>query len=185
MTREAHIPTKQQEKKTRAWLSCAHEDSRRPGGPEPSPRERKKAARGIGRDPMPARRVRQRLCRTDRLRRKKDFDRVFRQRNMARSRSFRLHFLSEEPSRRPQVRVAFVAGKRIGGAVVRNRLKRLMREAYRRLKQDLVVANSLDLVLVAGRDFTRSRSHEIEAEMRELFRRIGLIADGATGEAGD
>ena len=50
----------------------------------------------------------------------------------------------------PEKRVAFVAGKRLGGAVVRNRAKRLMREALRRnidkILRDMILYSLPDLL---------------------------------------
>ena len=70
------------------------------------------------------------LPRNIRLKGKQVFTRLFK--NGKRFRHSNLAFiylLSEEPS------VGFVASKRVGGAVQRNRTKRLLREAYRMNKE--------------------------------------------------
>ena len=119
--------------------------------------------------------MRQRLRGPARLRKKKDFDRVFEVRKVIRGRNFRFYYLRRESPQRYPVRAAFVAGKKIGNSVVRNRVKRVLREAYRRIKGDLSTSTGLDIVIVASRDFARSRSHEVEREMRSLFRRMGTL----------
>jgi len=125
------------------------------------------------------------LRKPERIRRKRDFDRIFHDPSIARGENFRVYYLERNdlPSLYP-VRGAFVAGKRIGNSVTRNRIKRLLREAFRNVKGDLMPRSGLDLVFVANRDFSRSRSGEIESEMRGLLARIGFLPAGGGDEGG-
>ena len=72
------------------------------------------------------------------------------------------------------VAAAFVAGRRVGGAVERNRARRVLREAWRSLAPTL--HRGADVVFVAKRGILRARSSELEAEMRDLLSRSGLVA---------
>jgi len=63
-------------------------------------------------------------------------------------------------------RVGITAGRRLGGAVVRNRAKRRLREALRLLAPGLCARG--DLVLVARSRMTEARFSEIVAEMETL-----------------
>ena len=130
--------------------------------------------------------VRLGLCRPERLHLKRDFERVFEKRQIVRGRDFRLYYYvrREEASRHVPVRAAVVAGKRIGNSVVRSRVKRLLREAIRRVVGDLNTRTGLDLIFVATADFGRSRSQEVEEEMRNLLRRPGLLTIGMAGKKG-
>jgi ribonuclease P protein component len=68
---------------------------------------------------------------------------------------------------------AFVAGRRVGGAVKRNRARRVLREAWRRL--GLGVSQS-HIVFVAKGGVLGVTSRELEAEMRDLLGRLGVTA---------
>ncbi|MFH1278568.1 MAG: ribonuclease P protein component [Candidatus Eisenbacteria bacterium] len=128
------------------------------------------------------RKVRQTLRRSERLRQRKDFDRLFRQSRVARGEDFRVHYFHRDPAGPIPARAAFVAGRRIGNSVTRNRIKRLLREAFRRIKKDLNPA-PIDLVFVANRDFSGRSSGEVTDRMRELMAKIGALAEsGASGD---
>lgn len=71
-------------------------------------------------------------------------------------------------------RVGFVAGRRVGNAVQRNRARRLLREAYRRLKGELP-AQGFRIVFVARSPCPDLKLSYIDGEMRRLLRRIRLL----------
>ncbi|MBN1825086.1 MAG: ribonuclease P protein component [Candidatus Eisenbacteria bacterium] len=119
---------------------------------------------------------RQKLRKPERIRKKRDFTRIFQDPKIARGENFRVYYLERDdlPSLYP-VRGAFVAGKKVGNSVTRNRIKRLLREAFRKVKGDLKARAGLDLVFVANRDFAGSGSREIEEEMRGVLARAGFL----------
>ena len=65
-------------------------------------------------------------------------------------------------------RVCFVAGRRLGGAVVRNRMKRLLREGLRRAGGP---PRSYDIVLIARPSLASARPAQIEAALRSVLER--------------
>lgn len=83
------------------------------------------------------------LPKSGRLRRNKSFQAVYRSGKSYANRHLVLYVL---PQRGRERRVGFAAGKRLGSAVVRNRVKRLLREAYRLHQHRLAVG--FDLVIV-------------------------------------
>jgi ribonuclease P protein component len=73
----------------------------------------------------------------------------------------------------PGVRVAFVSSRRVGGAVVRNRARRLMREAWRAAAPEL--QGGFDIVLVARPDIEGARMQEVLADVRAALAHGGAM----------
>jgi ribonuclease P protein component len=71
------------------------------------------------------------------------------------------------------VRIGFTAGKRVGGAVVRNRARRLMREAWRAVAGR--AGGGFDLVFAARTGIDRRKAGDVAAELASLLRRVGVI----------
>jgi ribonuclease P protein component len=68
-------------------------------------------------------------------------------------------------------RVLFVAGKKIGGAVVRNRCKRVMREACRRLEGPWP---GRDVAIIARAQTAHAGTPELDATLARLLERSGV-----------
>lgn len=85
-----------------------------------------------------------------RLSRSGDFDRVYREGTSRANRYFVLYEFNRGEDESEQRRLGVSVGKRVGNAVVRNRVKRVMREAFWQLSDRLPEAR--DFVLVARGD---------------------------------
>ena len=84
-------------------------------------------------------------------------------------------FVKADPCHRPLNRLGLTTGKKIGGATVRSRARRLMREAYRLIEdeQSLVYGN---LVVIAARaKIADAKMQDVKKDMLWCFKRVGLI----------
>ena len=104
-----------------------------------------------------------------RLRKSGDFQLVRRE---GRSWAHPLLVLYARPNALDQTRFGFVVSKRIGGAVVRNRVRRRLREAVRlRLA---MVRPGWDVLFIARSPLATADFAQIGAAMEQLLRRAGL-----------
>ena len=74
-------------------------------------------------------------------------------------------------------RVGLSVGKRQGGAVERNRAKRLLREGYRAIKCAPGLRTGYLVVLVARDEIRGKKAGDVEKEMRRAFRALGLLRE--------
>jgi ribonuclease P protein component len=70
-------------------------------------------------------------------------------------------------------RVGFITSRRLGGAVVRNRIRRRLREIVRRHQDDL--RQDLWMVLIARRDAASASYRALEDEWLRLARRAFIL----------
>jgi len=112
------------------------------------------------------------LPRGERLRERREIERLFHRGSRIERPSFVLVWLAA-PGRRA---AAFATSRRVGGSVVRNRARRRLREAYRRQK-GLLPAEGLRVCFVARPQAARVAFGRLSDEMgdalRHAARRLG------------
>ena len=114
-----------------------------------------------------------RLRRGQRLRSPRDFSRAHQRGRRVGGRLVTITYTRQAGEPAP-ARVGVVAGKRVGGAVVRNRVKRRLREALRRELPR--VSAGWDLVCGAKPPAAEAPYAALAAELRMLLVRAGLLA---------
>lgn len=110
------------------------------------------------------------LPKSCRLRRNKSFQAVYRSGKSYANRQLVLYIL---PQRGGERRVGFAAGKKLGSAVVRNRVKRLLREAYR-LEQHRLVGG-VDLIIVGRQSMVNDGLPKVIAAFLHLCERAKIL----------
>lgn len=107
------------------------------------------------------------LAKTYRLTRRNDFRRVYGKGKSAANYSLVLYVA---PSKNQTMRIGFSVSKKIGKAVVRNRVKRLMREASFHLLSSF--DGHKDYVFIARSGIKEKNLAEIEKQMASLLKKI-------------
>lgn len=164
---EAYLPAKAYTAATRTWLPRPDGGSRRPRRLAGAPTQRATSPHGgLGGRRRPA------MRREERLRRASEFAAVHQE---GRSLAHPLFVFRIRRNSLPHNRYGFVTSRRIGKAVARNRARRRLREAMRRLS----LQPGWDLVVVARPAINEASFDEIVAAARQLAARAGLLAPEA------
>lgn len=109
---------------------------------------------------------------TSKLRFNYEFSRVYRKGRHLNGKTVILHYMKRPGS---ELRVGFAVGRRLKGAVKRNRVKRLLRESFRGLQSGL--CSGYDIILTGRALDNPVAFSQIEHDMLSLFKRAGLWQD--------
>jgi ribonuclease P protein component len=186
---EAHLPTQQHQAEAFPRLPCPHGHHRWSQRPQAPPREGPQASRthraheehlsssedspqssGLRAFSMDALQTRDGLTlpRSSRLRRTSDYRRVQGRGRKVRRRSLLVLWLPRRDH--PEPRVGLTVSKKVGKAVVRNQVKRWLREAVRHELHRLV--RPVDVVLIAHPSAAESSAEALRDEVRGAFREV-------------
>jgi ribonuclease P protein component len=176
--REAHLSTAPHSSHPYPWLSCSDEDRRRPQGRQQPPPQGASAPERLGLQEVsglslasgasgPAAERSQRFPASDRLRKRFQF-------RLVRDRSRRVHTKSflvlVAPSEALQTRLGITVARQVGKAVRRNRIKRLVREAFRQRRELFPIR--ADVVVIAKNNCAVSCLADVEAEFIDASRAL-------------
>ena len=114
------------------------------------------------------------------LKKKKDFQAVY-----SRGKSYANRFLVLYVFRSNgfQGKVGFAAGKKLGNAVKRNRVKRLLRESYRMHQSE--IEEGVSLLLVGRKAALAVKCQELEKAFLALGRKAGIMAGRKSFDSGE
>jgi ribonuclease P protein component len=76
-------------------------------------------------------------------------------------------------------KIGIVTSRRLGGAVVRNRVRRRLREIVRRRQHEM--SEGVWLVIIARPPAATAKSAALEREWLRLTRRVGVLSDSCSG----
>ena len=72
-------------------------------------------------------------------------------------------------------RVGLSVGKKTGNAVVRNRIKRIIREAYRQTEKEYVISRGYLIVIAAREAAGNANTEVIKRDMRYALGKLGML----------
>jgi ribonuclease P protein component len=120
-----------------------------------------------------------------RLSRSAEFERVYRQGRSSANRHLVIYVFPNSSAERP--RLGLSVSRKVGGAVERNRVKRVLREAFARAEGEL--GSGQDIVLVArpaARELAEREGLEgVYTSLTELIAKVGLGKGPAVGSERD
>lgn len=111
--------------------------------------------------------------RSEHLKKKWEFLRVYTEKEKYSGNLLILRVLRNQSDRKAGI----IVSRKIGIAVKRNRIKRLIREAYRLNKN--LLPPGIHLVITAKSDFSDLKCVTVEEELIRLYKEAGLLSCGA------
>lgn len=109
------------------------------------------------------------MLKKDVLRRKEDFNRIYKKGKSIGDRYIVLFYKKNQLSYN---RLAFLASKKVGNSVRRNRARRLMKENYRLMKDSL--KDGYDIIFIARNTINDRKACEVEKSMKHAIARAKL-----------
>jgi ribonuclease P protein component len=119
----------------------------------------------------------------ERVRKGSEFTRILGEGRRLSGRFVTAFWLPGEPGVTSPNRIGVAAGKRLGNAVLRNLLKRRLREAYRRNKQ-VLPCRGISVILVANRRMSGRSSEEVAADVTALLEELASCSASHSSSCG-
>lgn len=110
------------------------------------------------------------MLKPDILRNDKDFTRLYRRGKSYGSKYVVLFCIKNGLTYK---RKAFLASKKVGNAVRRNRARRLMKECYRQLGGD--IKEGYDILFIARNNINDSKCQDVHKSMNRVLKKAGLL----------
>jgi ribonuclease P protein component len=104
------------------------------------------------------------------LRKKKDFSTIY---NKGKSIGERYVVLFFRKNNLTYNRTAFLASKKVGNSVSRNRARRLMKESYREFEKNL--DNGYDLIWIARNTIANLKCADVKKSMEAAIKKSGIM----------
>ena len=101
------------------------------------------------------------------LRKQADFDRLYKKGTSAGDRYVVIFAM---PNGLEITRLGFLASKKVGNSVERNRARRLMKESYRLFNKE--IPTGLDIIFIARNTISERKQDEVERSMRSAWKKI-------------
>ncbi len=84
--------------------------------------------------------------------------------------------MKANPEKKYLNRVGVSVGKKLGGAVTRNRLRRIIREGFRELENESNIKTGYIIIISARAGAVGKKSTDIGRELRYAFGKLGMFA---------
>lgn len=110
------------------------------------------------------------MLKPDILRNKKDFNRLYKKGKSYGSKYVVLFCIKNDLLHN---RKAFLASKKVGNSVKRNRARRLMKESFRK-KTDMI-KDGYDILFIARNNINGSKCQDVEKSINQVLRKAGLL----------
>lgn len=108
-----------------------------------------------------------------RLARREDFNRVYRRGKSAANLQFVLYYLPQKEA--GPFRLGVSVSKKLGNAVVRNSIRRRMKEIIRLAQDEL--QPGLDLVIIARKPVAEMEYEEMRKSLNHVMKRAGVLKE--------
>ncbi len=104
------------------------------------------------------------------LRRKKDFSVIY---NKGKSIGERYVVFFYKKNNLSYNRTAFLASKKVGNSVIRNRARRLMKESHRELKENETIG--YDMIWIARNTIVKLKCADVKKSMEAALKKSGIL----------
>ena len=111
------------------------------------------------------------LKKNNRLKKKKEFNYIYKKGTVIHSSSFLIHFVR---AFKPYVQIGISVSKQVGNSVVRSRVKRIISEACRLNIEKFAVKN---YVITAKENIIDKTSKDIEIELLKVLKKNNLLKE--------